>query len=326
MGEYNLLHFGDMLADKGRVGAYLQALESAIKPGSIVLDLGTGPGFFALKACDYGAARVYAVDANPSIELARELARVNGRLDQIEFLQAFSTEIDLPEQVDVIVSDLRGVTPLYQGHIESISDARRRFLRPGGTLIPLRDELWCAPVGPSALGEPYTVWSDDFHGIDLAAGAKYVRNITSAPSIGADDLIAEPRLWSTLEYGTISDTSTSGTATWDAPAGVIATGLCIWFEAILSEDADFTSGPSRPGGPERIAETYRRAYYPFLEDIRADDGDRLTVDIEARSVEGLSGGYGWRWTTTLFDESGEAKQRFDQTTLLSMPIPRPGGP
>ena len=64
--------------------------------------------------------------------MAREIAAANGFADRIDFFQELSTEVELPERADVIVSDLRGVLPAYQHHIGAIADARERLLAPGG--------------------------------------------------------------------------------------------------------------------------------------------------------------------------------------------------
>ena len=65
------------------------------------------------------------------IELARELAVVNGYQDRIDFIQDVSTNVTLAEQADVLVSDLRGSFPLYRQHIPSVIDARERLLAAG---------------------------------------------------------------------------------------------------------------------------------------------------------------------------------------------------
>jgi len=131
---YSLHSYGQMLGDATRMEAYTAALRRAVKPGSVILDLGCGPGVFALLACQWGARRVYAIEPDNVIELAREAATANGFADRIEFFQNFSTDITLPEKVDVIISDLRGVLPWYRQHIPSIVDARNRFLAPDGVL------------------------------------------------------------------------------------------------------------------------------------------------------------------------------------------------
>ena len=135
-----------MIADATRMGAFARALGQAIKPGAVVIDIGTGTGICALLACRHGARRVYAIEPDDAIQVAREIAAANGYADRIEFIQAISTQVTLPERADVIVSDLGGVLPWFQRHIPSIVDARARFLAPGGVLIPQQDVGWAAVV------------------------------------------------------------------------------------------------------------------------------------------------------------------------------------
>ena len=56
---YTISHYGNMIADRVRMGGYLEAMARAIRPGSVVADIGCGPGILALHACRLGAARVY---------------------------------------------------------------------------------------------------------------------------------------------------------------------------------------------------------------------------------------------------------------------------
>ena len=67
---YSLESYGAMIADRIRLDAYAGALRAAIRPGSVVLEIGTGPGVFSVLACKLGAGRVFALDVNPAIQLA----------------------------------------------------------------------------------------------------------------------------------------------------------------------------------------------------------------------------------------------------------------
>lgn len=125
-----------MIADKGRMDAYVKGLRQAVKPDSVVVDIGTGTGIFALLACQFGAKKVYAIEPSDAIQVAREIAKSNGYADRIEFIQKLSTQVNLPELADVIISDIRGMLPLFQQHIPAIADARTRLLAEGGILIP----------------------------------------------------------------------------------------------------------------------------------------------------------------------------------------------
>src|SRR5258708_5566091 len=139
---YDLVAYGEMVADKGRTSSYEQALPANVRPGAVVLDMGAGPGIMALLACRAGAARVYAVEPDDVIKLAQQIAADNGFSSRIEFIQAMTTEIDLPEKIDGIVADVRGSSPLFAKSIVSIIDARDRFLKPEGWIIPTRDTIW----------------------------------------------------------------------------------------------------------------------------------------------------------------------------------------
>src|SRR5580704_18259946 len=119
---YLLEEFGDMIADTARFASYANAIERAVRPGDVVVDLGCGPGIFALLACRAGAKRVYAIDAGEVIDFARQLAVANGFADRIEFLHGDSRQMQLPERANVLVSDVRGALPFFSDAIPSIED------------------------------------------------------------------------------------------------------------------------------------------------------------------------------------------------------------
>src|SRR5271155_4523900 len=172
---YSLDEFGDMNADSLRFTAYSEAIQKAVRPDDIVVDLGCGPGIFALLACRAGAKRVYAIDAGEVIHFARQLAVANGFADRIEFLHGDSRQIELAERANVIVSDVRGALPLFADALPSIEDARERFLTPGGAQIPLRDTIYAAIVEtPEFYKRLAAPWKDAGRGIDLTAALPLV--------------------------------------------------------------------------------------------------------------------------------------------------------
>src|SRR5215472_16287242 len=198
---YSLGAYGSMIADRVRVEAYAEALRKTVRVGAIVVEIGTGPGIFAVLACQLGASRVYAIEPSEIVQVAREVAAANGYADKIEFFEQFSNHVTLPTRADVIVSDLRGVLPLLERHIPAIVDARRRFLAPGGTLIARKDTLWDAIAeAPKPYGELVDAWDHNTFAQDLSPARRLIVNHVQKVRVSADGLLMEGRLWATLDY------------------------------------------------------------------------------------------------------------------------------
>jgi hypothetical protein len=129
---YSLQGYGNMIADAVRTDAYAAALRAAVRPGCVVVDIGTGPGLFAILACRFGARRVIAIESGDIIEVARRVAAANGCADRIEFVHADSRDVEIGERAEVVVSDLHGVLPYFGRPLETMKDAHLRFLARRG--------------------------------------------------------------------------------------------------------------------------------------------------------------------------------------------------
>jgi SAM-dependent methyltransferase len=120
-----------MFHDDRRTGDYLRALAEAVRPGDVVLDIGTGSGVVAIAAARAGARRVYAVEASDIAEVADRVFAINGVQDKVTLIPGWSRHIDLPEPADLLVSELIGNEPFEEEILETTLDARRRLLKPG---------------------------------------------------------------------------------------------------------------------------------------------------------------------------------------------------
>ncbi len=305
---YDLSDYGRMIADHVRMDAYAKALKAAVTPDSVVLDIGAATGIHALLACKFGARRVYAVEPNDAIHLAREAAQANGFADRIDFIQDLSTHISLPEQADIVVSDMRGVLPLYGQHIPTIVDARQRHLAPGGLLIPKRDALWAALVEARGVYKEVIEPWDMPYGLNMEAAKEIALNRWEAAHTDAIDtrhLLTRPRCWATLEYASIESPDVSANFVQQAIRDGTAHGWLIWFDAQLTDEIAFSN---RPGAAE-FASVYGRAFFPLLEPAPIAQGDAVELAIDAK----LAGDeYNWDWMTRIYsrNESGNAKAEF----------------
>ena len=307
---YSLHFYGQMLADTPRMDAYAAALRQTIHPDSVVMDLGCGPGVFALLACKLGARRVYAVEPNNVIGLAREAASANGFADRIEFFEKLSTEITLPEPATIIISDLRGVLPFFQQHIPSIVDARKRLLAPRGMLIPRRDILWAAVVeAPEQYAELISPWQNQFE-LDLSAGTRFITNNWRKTHIRPEQFLAEPVCWNTIDYHEVESRDVRAEIFWRAARNGTAHGFAVWFDSELVDDVRFSNHPLAP----RMI--YGQGFFPFSQPLEIVEGDRIALRLAADFVQD---NYVWRWDTDFTDQQ-RIKASFKQSTFYGVPL------
>ncbi|HKY04868.1 MAG TPA: methyltransferase domain-containing protein, partial [Blastocatellia bacterium] len=303
--------YGQMIADSLRVDAYERALAQAIKPGSVVLDIGAGAGFFSMLACLMGADRVYAIEPGDAIHLARKIAASSGLSDRIEFIQDLSTRVTLARTADVIVSDLRGVLPLFKQNISSIIDARRRLLSPGGTLIAERDLMWAAVVEAKELYDSLVQPWEKLDRIDMRAARRVVLNNCARSRVDAEQLLTAPERWGEIDYATIEDPSFSNKIELEAGRRGSAHGFALWFDSVLAKDVFLTNAPGQP------ALIYGNLFFPFLAPVTVEAGDRIALDLKATMV---GDNYLWQWTTEIKTESGIEKAAFNQSTFWGVPL------
>jgi protein arginine N-methyltransferase 1 len=313
LDSYSIGDYGDMIADKARMDPYVYALKSLIRPDSVVLDIGTGAGIHALLACKFGARKVYAIEPNDAIHLAKELAQVNGFADRIEFIHDLSTRVTLPERADLIVSDLRGVLPLYGEHIPAILDARERHLAPGGTLIPKRDTVWVSLVEARNLYHEIAMPWDYPYGLNMDIAKQIVLNNwyeEKADRFGKRSLLTEPKIWAEIEYRSIDDPDVNPSSIkQQAMRDGIAHGLMMWFDAEIAKEIHIFNGP----GAAKTAEVYGCGFFPLLEPVSITKGDTIRLDI---SADHRKQQYFWRWHTRIHsgDDLLTIKADFQQST------------
>ena len=311
---YDFQAYGRMIADTVRTGAYLEALRRAVKPGSVVVDIGAGPGIWSLAACRFGARKVYAIEPAEVIQVGRELAAANGLTERIEFIQDLSTRISLPERADVVVSEIHGVLPLFEQSVPSILDARRRLLAPGGILIPQREIIWAAVVDAPELHETFvSPWHEPLLDLDWLPALRRAYNSwnNKARNIGADQLVTIPQCWVELDYRTLESVDASGTLEWQVDHSATGHGLCLWFDSELIDGIGFSNAPGLP----RLI--FGRAFFPWPEAVALAEGDVISVCLQAKFT---GSGYVWRWDTRVCAAAGAVKAEFQQSNAFAEPV------
>jgi protein arginine N-methyltransferase 1 len=312
MHLYGLDAFGAMIRDRVRTGAYCQALALAVKPGDVVVDLGAGAGIFTLHACRLGARLVHAIEPNDAIQIAREVVHANGFSQQVTFHHAMSFQVELPEPCDVLITDPRGVLPLYEQAIPTIIDARRRLLKPDGVLIPQRDTIWAALVEASEIYhkdcENAWRWAND--GFDMESARQRAINSSVKHYLDLNQLLSDPVQWVLLDYGVIKRVSARGRVQFEVKQPGTAHGFALWFDSELMDGIRISNCPGQP----RLI--YGQLFFPFQEPLSVLPNQTITVDLRA---DPIGGDYIWQWTThTTSAASPEKIERlYHQSSLFN---------
>lgn len=165
----------NMMQDFVRTSTYQKAIHSNLADfqDKVVLDVGAGSGILSFFAVQAGARLVYAVEASNMAQYAEQMVAANGLSDKIRVIAGKIEEIELPQPVDVIISEPMGYMLYNERMLETYLHARK-WLQPNGKMFPTRGDLHVAPFMDEAL---YTEqfnkasfwYQNSFHGVDLSA-------------------------------------------------------------------------------------------------------------------------------------------------------------
>ena len=243
-----------MICDRIRTEAFRRAIDSVVHPGDIVLDVGAGSGILSMFAAQAGAARVYAVERTTVAVLAQELAAANGLAEIVQVIHGDVMDVEIPERVDVIVSEWLGGFGIDEGMLAPVIAARDRWLKPGGVMIPRSVTAWAALVHDRYLDETLDFLRDNPYGLRLDGLVEMTVNEISYSGtfrhLAASDMRSEPgRMWTTdaflisleeaqapHEAETLLHCREHGTAN----------ALALWFSAELAPGISLSVGPGDP--------------------------------------------------------------------------------
>lgn len=231
----------EMIADQVRTNTYRTAIlkNSDSIRGKTVLDVGAGTGVLSMFCVQAGARKVFAVEACSIAEQAAKIVRHNNMEDRIEVIRGTVETVELPEQVDVIVSEWMGYALLHESMLNSVVYARDKWLRPGGVILPSRAELYIAPINDPVLDDRLHFWHTvkDQYGVDMSCMCDFARKCLmnadiTVTTVTLEDVLSHPARFAELDLHSVTAEqlgSLKGPFRCEAFGSAAVNAFCVYF-------------------------------------------------------------------------------------------------
>ncbi|MFA6039536.1 MAG: 50S ribosomal protein L11 methyltransferase [Candidatus Peribacteraceae bacterium] len=279
-----------MLADTVRNEAFAKALRAAVKPGSVVADIGAGTGFLGFIASQAGAKECHLYESGDVWAVGKNIAKRNG-IKNCTFVHRHSTEVKKPVPADVVVSETLGNYALEEHILETMNDARERYLKPGGTLIPRGLTQFACPIISDRPVRELDVWGQVGFGLDFTPAREvafhnaYVRTMLPADLLGGG---SAAQVVDALDFTQPNESRRALTGQWKVAEGASVYGCALWWEAELAPGIILSTDPSK-------AATHWEQIALFLpEPLHAQAGDALMLTLTSDTAVGRGINLTWQ--------------------------------
>jgi len=160
----------EMLKDRSRTESYRDYIykNPALFKDKNVLDIGCGTGILSMFCAKSGAGNVTAVDNSSIAEKAKIIVKLNKMNNVINVVRGKVEEVDLLEKsYDIIISEWMGYALLFESMLDSVLDARDKYLKPGGLMVPNRCSMSIAAVSDIKSFESRIKYWDNVYEFDM---------------------------------------------------------------------------------------------------------------------------------------------------------------
>ena len=287
-----------LIADRVRNEAFEKALATVIKKGeTTVADIGAGTGLLGLMAVKCGAREVFLYETAEVAGVAAKVLKANGARN-CHLIPCHSTEMVNPPKVDVIVSETLGNYALEEHIIETLADAKKRFLKPGGTMIPRRIEQYVAPVVSDRIHSEFSAWDET--GFEMSVARTMSLNNIYVRTLAPEELL-EAKMWDDVVLGADARPARKGEASWKLRRAASIYGFAVWWRAELVPGITLSTAPDAP------RTHWEQLYFPLLSPIAAKGGETVSVALRSRTSQ--EGGTHVAWTAKHVDGKGSEVAR-----------------
>jgi len=279
-----------LIADEARNDAFFRALKAVIKPGkTVVADIGAGTGLLGLMAAKLGAKEVFLFETAEVAGVAAQVLKAN-RAKNCHLIPCHSTEFDDRLAADVIVSETLGNYALEENIIATLADARARFLKSGGAIIPSRIVQHVAPVTTRRIDEELRAWQRVGNGLDLAPAQTMTLNNVYVRLLQPSELLengASAVAWDTVDLQRETRAKRKGQAEWHLAKPATVYGFAVWWTIDLGSGISLSTAPSAPHTH------WEQLYFPLSNPIKAKAREQVAVELRSNSSEDAGTHLAW---------------------------------
>ncbi len=277
MNISKLRNYKLMMDDPVRMDAYHRAIEATC-PGMTVCEIGVGLGPLSLMALRAGAERVYGVELDAeALETATRVIRASGfGPDRFIPIVGLSTQVVLPEQVDILLSETLDSMGIGENTSRYMSDARERLLKPGGVMLPARLDCYAALSTPEAYQSECRFWTKGMeeYGLSYTPLMEQVRGVKHTIRITSDDLQSKWYCWQQNDFAAQKGSPTLATLALEVLTAGEVHGLAFAFDAVLSDGVNIRTFPGDP------STHWLQGFAPFPQGpIQVGAGDLVYVEL-----------------------------------------------
>jgi 2-polyprenyl-3-methyl-5-hydroxy-6-metoxy-1,4-benzoquinol methylase len=297
--SYNKLSVHElMLKDRPRTLAYLNAIKNNehIFRDKIILDVGAGTGILSLFAAKIGGAKhVYAVEASEMALSAEKVIEDNGLSDKITVIHDSVENIfHLPVQsVDVIISEWMGFYLLHESMLDSVINARDRFLAPNGIMFPSKAHIYAAPCDMSQLFADKLGFWHDVYGFNFSYFVEQAAtDLLAKPyvdNLDPKNILSKPILISEIDCKIVKTSELHSIQRWGKyqvqKAGVLH-GFALWFDVEFDTDDGKGQKVVLSTGPMDEPTHWKQTVILLPQTFEVTPGIEIPVHISINSDEG----------------------------------------
>jgi hypothetical protein len=189
-----------------------------------------------------------------------------------------------------------------------MEDARTRFLKEDGILIPERLETCLVPVENHDYYREINFWSERHYEIDFTPLQSYALNRQYSTPLRYEHILAGPERVICMDFNNEFLGSLEFEARFTAKRPGLMHGFSGWFRCALTNEIELGTEP-----PSRLP-SWKNPFFPLAAPVPVKEGDEIVVKIL-----GIPAQYSiqWDWSGEVSREGDGVLERFHHGALVN---------